>query len=153
MASLRDQKRKTAADQEVTARVPGDLAFDFDESDMEMIADERRGARHVVSLNPKLGRVVLYRAIYKEMEKAYGGPFDHVQLFLVSKYPQHFWVRPCKEDTKGGKKLHRTGETRMISAKMLLNRIGKDKGTHSIRYPARWDGQHAGLVVDTSTPA
>lgn len=153
MGSLRGLKGNKTEEERVDELVPQEVEFDFDESEMELIADERRGARHVVSLNPKLGRIVLYRAIYQEMERAYGGAFDYVQIFLVNKYPEHFWVRPCKEGEKGKKKLHRTGETRMVSAKMLLTRLGKDKGAGSVRYPARWNAGHNALVVNVSQPA
>lgn len=153
MGAIRDLKKNKTEEQEPEERLQEEKEFDFDESEMESIADERRGARHVVSLNPKLGRVVLYKSIYKEMESAYGSAFEYVQVFLVGKYPQHFWVRPCKEGEKGAKKLHRTGETRMVSAKMLLTRLGKDKGTGSVRFTARWDSRHNALVVDVSQPA
>ena len=153
MGSRRNLKKDQTAEPEADVRVPEDAEFTFDESEMELIADERRGARHVVSLNPKLGRVVFYRAIYQEMEREYRSEFDHVQVFLVGKYPDNFWVRPCKEGERGSKKLHRTGETRMLSAKMLLTRLGKDKGKGSVRYPARWDSRHNALVVNVSQPA
>ena len=121
-------------------------------------ADRRRTtrARHVVSLNPKLGRgPFLHRAIYQEMERdtvrssidpRAGIPGRQVTLTI-------FGSGPCKEGERGSKKLHRTGETRMLSAKMLLTRLGKDKGKGSVRYPARWDSPHNALVVNVSQPA
>lgn len=126
--------------------------FDFTENDIEFVADARRGGRKIVSLNPNLGRIVLYRAIYEIMAKEYGEAFENVQLFLVDKYPGYFWIRPCGEQAQGKKKLHKTGETRLISAKMLLHKLGKEKG-NTIRYDARWDAPHKALVVDITKPA
>lgn len=126
--------------------------LDFDESEFVVIADQRKGGKRVVSINPNLGRVVLYRTIYDEMEKAWGRPFDSVLLLIVERIPGRFWVRPCTDSTNGKKKIHKTGETRMISAKMLITRLNLDIN-ETTQYAALWDKEHNALMVDVSRPA
>ena len=146
-----EQISSSAADEMVREGGQQEREFDFAEDDIELIADARRGGKKVVSLNPNLGRIVLYRATFETMAKEYGKEFENVQVFLVDKYPGYFWIRPCDDEAKGAKKLHKTGETRLISAKMLLHKLGKKKG-NTIQYDARWDAPHKALVVDITKP-
>jgi hypothetical protein len=155
MTSMRNIRKKAREDerreQELKEQSSGNV-LDFDESEFVVVADQRKGGKRVVSVNPNLGRIVIYRTIYEEMEKAWGGKFDHVLLLIVERIPGKFWVRPCTDTADGKKKIHKTAETRMISAKMLITKLdlGIDETT---QYKAIWDKNHNALMVDVSSPA
>jgi hypothetical protein len=84
------------------------------------------------------------------MEKEWGNSFDNVLLMVVPRISGKFWIRPCAEDTDSGKKVHKTGETRMVSAKMLVNRLALAE--KAAQYSAKWDKKHNALMVDVSVP-
>ena len=157
MTSLRNMRKKAKEDElkeklerELNEQAPVQDELDFDESEFEIVADQRKGGKKVVSINRSLGRVVLYKAVYDEMEKEWKSPFSNVLIMVVPRISGKFWIRPCAEDTDGGKKLHRTGETRMISAKMLVNRLGLTE--EAAQYNVKWDKNHNSLMVDVSVP-
>lgn len=157
MTSMRDMRKKAKQDElkekmdrELLGQAPTQDELDFDESEFEIIADQRKGGKKVISINRGLGRLVLYKAVYDEMEKEWGDPFDNVLLMVVPRISGKFWIRPCSEGTDGGKKIHRTGETRMVSAKMLVNRL--DLAEKAAQYDATWDKKHRALMVDLSVP-
>ena len=128
MTNLRNMRKKAKED-ELKEKMDKELLeqaqdeLDFDESEFEIVADQRKGGKKVVSINRSLGRIVIYKAVYDEMEKEWGNSFDNVLLMVVPRISGKFWIRPCAEDTDSGKKVHKTGETRMVSAKMLVNRL------------------------------
>ncbi len=157
MTSFRNMRKKAKEDElkeklerELNEQAPVQDELDFDESEFEIIADQRKGGKKVISINRDLGRVVLYRAVYDEMEKEWGSAFSNVLLMVVPRISGKFWIRPCGDDTDGGKKVHRTGETRMVSAKMLVNRLGLTE--KAAQYSAKWDKKHNALMVDVSVP-
>jgi hypothetical protein len=157
MTSIRNMRKKAKEDelkermeQELKEDVPVQDELDFDESEFEIVADQRKGGKKVISINRNLGRVVLYKAVYEEMEKEWGSPFSNVLLMVVPRISGKFWIRPCADDADGGKKIHRTGETRMVSAKMLVNRL--DLAEEAAQYSVKWDKKHNALMVDVSVP-
>ncbi|MGO9567255.1 MAG: hypothetical protein ACLP5H_06930, partial [Desulfomonilaceae bacterium] len=125
----------------------------FPKLDLKEIGDKRRGGKQAVSINGKLGRLVIYQEAYRIFEQRSGlGPVKFVQLLIHANYPNVFWIRACnsgKEPAARG--LHTTGETKVISAKKLIAEIGKDKaGTE--QFYADWDPVNEALYVDLSHP-
>jgi hypothetical protein len=144
----KEDELKEKMDKELLEQAQDEL--DFDESEFEIVADQRKGGKKVVSINRSLGRIVIYKAVYDEMEKEWGNSFDNVLLMVVPRISGKFWIRPCAEDTDSGKKVHKTGETRMVSAKMLVNRLALAE--KAAQYSAKWDKKHNALMVDVSVP-
>lgn len=104
-----------------------------------------------VSLNSKLGRLLLYRMAYLELEDRRGGPVEWVQLFTAPDEPKKFWIKPCKSDDPGAKHVLVTSNTRTVSAKKLINEL-KFKSDKTLQFPAVWKQEHKMLEVDISKP-
>lgn len=119
----------------------------------EVIGDERRRGRHVVSINPNLSRIVVYQAVWSDMESNYGKPVQHVRLLTTNEKLDAFWIQPWDDETQGGRKVHisKAGSTKMISAKALFSRMKwqvPDEKRTTQRCNARWDKENGALVVD-----
>jgi hypothetical protein len=104
-----------------------------------------------VSINPKLNRLLLYKRAYEDMKKAYGKDIDHVLVLWDDERPHLFWIQPCDADVQGARKLDTPSEnTRTLSIRMLLQKLGwkKDRGT--VRLPLDWDKDQKAAIIDTS---
>jgi hypothetical protein len=120
--------------------------------DLKPIGDQRRGGKQAVSVNAKMGRLVIYQHAYKIFETRSGrATIEYVQLLRHQAYPHVFWIRACGERDKTARKIHTTGDTKVISAKKLISEIGKtDADTE--QYYADWDPQNGALYVDLNRP-
>ena len=145
MGSLRDMEREAKEDRETTSPFP---KLQFKE-----VGDERRGGKQAVSVNGNLGRLVIYQEAYRIFEQRSGRkPVKFVQLLRHDDYPHIFWIRACdsgKDPAARG--LHTTGETKLISAKKLIEEIGK-KNAPTQRFHADWDPVNEALYVDLNHP-
>jgi len=128
----------------------------LNEEEFDIVKDERKRAagKTVVSVNPKLGRLVLYQATLATIrEKTGKEELTYVVIKMHPRYPDYFWIQPCSEDTKGRRKVHRIGSTRMLSVKKLTG-LGRLKGMETTeQFQAQWDENNNALVVDLSNPA
>jgi hypothetical protein len=118
------------------------------------IGDYRRSkGKQMVSLNAKLGRIILYRKTVEVIEQRTGiDPLQYIKLGVTDQYPNAFWIKPCSEDEDAAKKIHKMGgNTTMISAKSLFAEL-KAMGHHfkekSDRRDAEWDEENKALKVD-----
>jgi hypothetical protein len=117
----------------------------------KLVEDERKraGKRMAISLNSNLGRVLLYKLAYLELEDRRGGPVEYVQLFTATDEPKKFWIKPCKAEDPGAKHVLTTGNTRTVSAKKLISELGFE-AEKTKQFPATWNREHKMLEVDIS---
>jgi hypothetical protein len=121
--------------------------------EFKLVQDDRKkaGKTMAVSLNSNLGRLLLYRLAYLELEDRRGGPVEYAQLFTAPDEPKKFWIKPCKADDPGAKHVLTTANTRTISAKKLISEL-KFQSEKTLQFPARWNREHKMLEVDISKP-
>jgi hypothetical protein len=145
MGSLRDMHKETKENEETAGPFPK-LIF-------KEIGDQRRGGKQAVSINGKLGRLVIYQEAYRIFEKKSGRePITFVQLLTHENFPHIFWIRACDNaKDPAARALHLTGETRVISAKMLIAEIGKTDA-ETQQFYADWDPVNEALYVDINHP-
>jgi hypothetical protein len=115
--------------------------------DLVVVADDRRRGRTAVSINGKMGRIVLYAAAYAAMRDATNQKVEYVQLKMSPRYPQAFWICPSTQESIGAKHILVSGKTMLLSAKTLVEKMGL-KEQKTARYEAEWDPANEGLVVD-----
>ena len=123
--------------------------------DLEIIADRRRRFAHVkpiVSINPKLGKIVIFQTTYDLAKKKVRlGDFEYVQCLLDKEDLSHFFIRPCKINDEGAKKVTLSGRTRIIVAKLLLERLGY-AADETKQFPVSWNRDAKALEVDLKAP-
>ncbi|MGB6067636.1 MAG: hypothetical protein WBG50_22750 [Desulfomonilaceae bacterium] len=121
--------------------------------EFKLVQDDRKkaGKTMAVSLNSNLGRLLLYRLAYLELEDRRGGPVEFAQLFTAPDEPKKFWIKPCKADDPGAKHVLTTANTRTISAKKLISEL-KFQAEKTLQFPATWNREHKMLEVDISKP-
>ena len=128
----------------------------LNEEEFHIVKDERKRAagKTVVSVNPNLGRLVLYQATLAMMKEKTGKEeLTNVVIKTHPEYPDYFWIQPCSEDAKGHRKVHSIGTTRILSAKKLTG-MGRLKDMEKTeQFHAEWDENNNALVVDLSNPA
>ncbi len=117
--------------------------------DLEVVADERRRGREAVSINGKMGRIVLYAGAYTAMCDGAGQKVDYVQLKMSARFPRTFWICPSPDKAIGARHIHTSGKTMLLSAKALIARLGLS-GEATARFEAEWDPVNQGLAVDLS---
>ena len=122
------------------------------------IGGSRRTGDQLISMNPNLSRIVIYKKTLELMEKKARQDLKFVRLGVTDKRPKAFWIMPCAEGDEGALKVHITGNTRMISAKSLFNKL-EEKGWYNPKeknnpkektdqFPADWDEENKGIKVD-----
>ena len=121
--------------------------------EFKLVQDDRKkaGKTMAVSLNSNLGRLLLYRLAYLELEDRRGGPVEFAELFTAPDEPKKFWIKPCKADDPGAKHVLTTANTRTISAKKLISEL-KFQAEKTLQFPATWNREHKMLEVDISKP-
>jgi hypothetical protein len=144
MGSLREMEE---ANESVETKTP------FPKLDFTEIGDERRGGKKAVSINGKLGRLVIYQEAYRIFEDRSGKkPVKFIQLLRHNDYPHIFWIRACNSaKDHAARGVHTTGETKLISAKKLIREIGKNEAPTE-QYFADWDPVNEALYVDLNHP-
>jgi hypothetical protein len=116
---------------------------------LEVVADDRRRGRQAVSINGVMGRIVLYAGSYDAMCAGTKQKVEYVQLKMSPRYQRTFWICPCSPKEIGARHIHTSGQTMLLSAKALIDRLGL-KNQKTARYDAEWDSVNKGLVVDLS---
>ncbi|MBI4962452.1 MAG: hypothetical protein HY913_04185 [Desulfomonile tiedjei] len=126
------------------------------EYEFKIIGDTRHGAGSVVSLNPSLGRITIYKEAWDKIVKGYGREVKYVKLGVVEERPDAFWIIPCEKQA-GSRKVHfsRAGGTAMLSARSFFSTVpvtGHARGAE--QFDAKWDSANKALEVDiTELPA
>lgn len=124
---------------------------------LKPVADERflRRDHPMVSINPKLKRLIIYQKAREMMIEKSGVPdFEYVILFLdeEGEYPQSFWMKPVEEGELHARKLNVTSDsTRTLAISMLLNKL-KWSGNKTERFPLVWDKKAKCARVDLHAP-
>ncbi len=127
------------------------LEFDF-------IGDTRRIGKQVVSMNPKLGRIVIYQKTLDVMKKeTKKDEIKFVRLATANQCTNTFFIQPCNEGEPSSRQVHAMGSTRMISAKLLFKKL-EEKGWYSPKtkteqFEAEWDKDNGALRVDLNKPS
>ena len=116
--------------------------------DFESIGDQRRGGKQAVSVNGKMGRLVIYRHAYKIFETRSGrAPMETRATPPAPLVPAYFLDTRLRSEGQKRRQIHTTGDTKVISAKKLISEIGKT-GMDTEQYYADWDPQNGALYVD-----
>lgn len=119
---------------------------------LQVLIDKRHEYRDqaMVSINPKLKRIVIYKAAREMMIKHYRKAFETVLILWDSKIKNAFWLRPCPPEEKGSRQLSATSDTtRTLSCRLLLQQL-EWKGTKTERFPIAWDEKNDAARVDLS---
>ena len=104
--------------------------------------------RSMVSINPKLRRIVMNKATREMMIEHYGKDFESVLLLIDPYIADAFWIMPCTPDQEGARALNATtGITRTISCSLLLNELNW-KSTKTESYPVSWDNENNAAKVE-----
>jgi hypothetical protein len=121
--------------------------------ELQVILDERRRGQNVVSLNPNLNRLIIYRNVWEDLEKGFGKAITHILLLVTDQKSDAFWVKPCEESARGARKVSvsKAGGTKMLSARMLFNRLKWADKPHTVRCETNWDKDNEALMVDLSS--
>jgi hypothetical protein len=106
-----------------------------------------RGSQ-LVALDPRRKRLGIYKEAMGEMIKHYGGPFEHVQIYIDPESPGKFWLKPCESSAEGARKLGQASlSTRGLSISLLLEEL-HPKPEITVRLPLTWDAEHGAGRVD-----
>jgi hypothetical protein len=117
---------------------------------LKVLIDKRHEYRDqaMVSINPKLKRIVIYKAAREMMIKHYGKEFETVLILWDPKIKNAFWLRPCPPEERGARQLNATSDTtRTLSCRLLLQELDW-KGTKTERFPIAWDKENDAARVD-----
>ena len=121
---------------------------------LQVLIDKRHRHRDkpMVSVNPKLKRIVIYKKARELMIKEYGKEFETVLILFDPKIKDSFWLRPCRSDEEGARQLNATSDTtRTLSCSLLLKELGW-VGTKTERFAVTWDAENDAARVYISTP-
>jgi hypothetical protein len=100
-----------------------------------------------VTLNFKLGRIVILTNVYMIMRTRFEREVQYVRLLVDKDQPDVFLIQPCKEDDHGARCLDKTaGTTPSISARYLFNKLGLPRDGLK-RCPVTWNEEYQGLLV------
>lgn len=117
--------------------------------DLEVVSDRRRRGSATVSLDGKMGRILIYKGAYELLREGSENEIETIQVKCSPKYPKCFWIVPSAKSDKGSRPLSKNGGVRCLSLKYLTTKLGltnKDR----IRCNAHPDPVNGGLVIDTS---
>jgi len=120
--------------------------------DFNWIGGSRRTGDQLISMNPKMGRIVIYKKTLNLIKEKTRQDPKFVRLGITDKHPKAFWIKPCAQGDEGALKVHVMGNTRMISAKSLFNTL-EEKGWYSPegktdQFPVEWDKDNEAIKVD-----
>ena len=119
--------------------------------ELVVIADSRRGktlnGETIVSVNPKLKRMTLYKTTKNLMAEKSGQEFDHVLLLKSPTSKDKFWIRPCNPNQPGARKLNSNGVTKTLSCSMLLHEVSWDP-EKTVNLDVKWDDNYNALKVE-----
>ena len=100
-----------------------------------------------VTLNLKLGRIVILANIYAVMKTLFGSEVQCVRLLFDEDRRDVFLIQPCNKEDPGARRLDKTpGTSPSLSARSLFSRLGLGQG-ESKRCPVTWDEEHGGFLV------
>jgi len=106
--------------------------------------------RSMVSINPKLRRIIFNKTSRELMVENYKKEFEHVLLLRDPDIENAFWVRPCGPEEEGARQLNAaSGSTRSVSCSLLLNELNW-QATKTETYSVSWDIQNNAAKVDLS---
>jgi hypothetical protein len=117
-----------------------------------VVSDKRyvNRTRAMVSINPKLKRIVMNKTARELMIEHHKDEFEHVLLMIDPEVPNCFWVRACNANVEGARQLNQTsGSTRTVSCSLLLNELNWT-GNKTESYPLVWDPKNNAAKVDLS---
>ncbi|MGO8877885.1 MAG: hypothetical protein ACLQMS_00025 [Desulfomonilaceae bacterium] len=104
----------------------------------------------MISINPKLHRIIFNKACRELMIENYKKEFEHVLLLRDPDIENTFWVRPCGPEEAGSRQLNKaSGFTRSVSCSLLLNELNWS-ATKTETYLVLWDFQNNAAKVDLS---
>jgi hypothetical protein len=115
------------------------------------IGGSRKIGDQLISMNPNLGRIVLYQKTLDLIKEKTKQDLKFVRLGITDEHPYAFWIKPCSNDDEGALKVHVMGNTRMVSAKQLFNKL-KEKGWYvsegkTDQFPAEWDSSNEAVKI------
>jgi hypothetical protein len=100
-----------------------------------------------ITLNFRLGRIVILSNIYLAMRQRFGQEVHYVRLLIDDEQPDIFLIQPCADDAHGARRLDMTpGASPSISARYLFNKLGLPRDGFR-RCPVVWDNEHGGWLV------
>ncbi len=117
---------------------------------LKLIMDDKHKDRgsQLVALDPRRKRLGIYKKTMEEMIKHYGGPFEHVQIYVDPESPDKFWLKPCQSSAEGARKLGQASlSTRGLSISLLLEEL-HPKPAATVRLALTWDAEHDAGRVD-----
>jgi hypothetical protein len=117
---------------------------------LKLIMDDKHKDRgsQLVAIDPRRKRLGIYKKTMEEMIKHYGGPFEHVQIYIDPESPDKFWLKPSESSAEGARKLGQASlSTRGLSISLLLEELHPKPGI-TVRLPLIWDAEHAAGRVD-----
>jgi len=119
---------------------------------LQVVMDTRHVFRDraMVSINPKLRRIIFNKACRELMIENYKKEFEHVLLLRDPDIENACWVRPCGPEEEGARQLNAaSGSTRSVSCSLLLNELNW-QATKTETYSVSWDIQNNAAKVDLS---
>ena len=122
------------------------------EMGLVVVSDKRyvNRTRAMVSINPKLKRIVMNKTARELIIEHYKDEFEHVLLMIDPEVPNCFWIRACNANVEGARQLNQTsGSTRTVSCSLLLNELNWT-GNKTESYPLVWDPKNNAAKVDLS---
>jgi hypothetical protein len=105
----------------------------------------------MVSINPKLNRLVIYQKTRELMiEHNDGKEFEHIVLLRDPEELDAFWIKVADSEEPFARKLNATSDTTRTAAISLLLKELDWKGKATERFPAMWDSKNKCIKVDIS---
>ena len=124
-----------------------------EEAEEFLLVIDKRHKFHgnILTVNSKLGRIVLSSQAYQYAVEHYGKDFEQAQLLYSQKTPNTFIIRPCEKGIPGARGVHIASGSRVISAKLLLQTLEwtSEGGVH---FAAEWIENLKALRVDLNKP-
>lgn len=120
---------------------------------LQRVGDERYLHRDqpMVSINPKLNRLVIYQKTRELMiEHNNGEEFEHIVLLRDPEDMDAFWIQVADEGETYARKLNATSDTTRTASVSLLLKELKWTGKKTERFPAEWDKKNKCVKVDIS---
>ena len=117
-----------------------------------MIDKRHKFRGNILTINSKLGRIVLSSQVYHYTVEHYGKDFKYVQLLKSVTSSPTFLIRPCEKGVPGARGVPLAYGSRIISAKLLLQEMGWTSEAGGVHFKAEWQESNKALRVDLSKP-
>jgi len=124
------------------------------EETFELVIDKRHKFHgNILTVNSKLGRIVMSSQLYDYAKENYGKDFSYVQLLMISSGDPIFLIKPCDKEVPGARGVHIASGSRVISAKLLLQKMNWKSET-GMHFNASWEEKphYRALRVDLRKP-